>query len=64
MDVAPELRARECPMGAADWATIGRRIARAAAMATAVRVIEVGGLSGRQAARVDIAGAAEGGREQ
>lgn len=42
MDVAPGVRATECPAGAMDWATIGRRIVRAAAMATAVRVVEGG----------------------
>ena len=59
MDVAPELRARECPMGASDWATIGRRIARAAAMATAVRVIEVGKEAGAWAVEAGMPDAAE-----
>jgi hypothetical protein len=53
------LRARECPMGVADWATIGRRIARAAAMATAVRVTEVGMSGGRKAAGAEMPGVTE-----
>jgi hypothetical protein len=51
MDVSPQVQASKYPAGAADWATIGRRIMRAAAMAAAIRVIEVkdpGGTAGSQ----------------
>jgi len=41
MDVSPQVRASENSAGAADWATIGRRIMQAAAMAAAIRVIDV-----------------------
>ena len=41
MDEGFEKRAAECLPRVADWTAIGRRIVRAAAMATAVRVVEV-----------------------
>jgi len=40
MDEGFEKRAAECLPRVADWTAIGRRIVRAAAMATAVRVVE------------------------
>jgi hypothetical protein len=46
-------------MGAADWATIGRRIARAAAMATAVRVVEVGMHGGCRTTGAELPGVTE-----
>ena len=40
MDVSDQKRAMDRRVADADWATIGRRIVRAAAMATAVHVTE------------------------
>jgi len=40
VDVSDQKRVRECRIAETDWATIGRRIVRAAAMATAVHVTE------------------------
>lgn len=47
MDVAPFTGAMECPIGSVDLAILGRRIARAAAMASAVHVGEFGSRSGK-----------------
>lgn len=40
MDASDHKRAMDCQFADADWATIGRRIVRAAAMATATHVTE------------------------
>ena len=47
MDASDQQRATECQYSDMDWATIGRRIVRAAAMATAVHVTERGMRSDR-----------------
>lgn len=47
MDVVPFNGAMECPIGSVDLPTLGRRIARAAAMASAVHVGECGPRPGR-----------------
>ena len=47
MDVSDQKRAMECRLADTDWATIGRRIVSAAAMATAVHVTEHGQSFGR-----------------
>jgi len=45
MDEGFERQATECLPRVADWTAIGRRIVRAAAMATAVQVVEEQGKS-------------------
>lgn len=47
MDVTPFSGAMECPIGSVDLPTLGKRIARAAAMASAVHVGEFGARPGR-----------------
>jgi hypothetical protein len=49
MDVTPFSGAMECPTGSVDLPTLGRRIARAAAMASAVHVGEFGPRPGKPA---------------
>ncbi|HOW72460.1 MAG TPA: hypothetical protein PKY77_17820 [Phycisphaerae bacterium] len=52
MDVASFSGAMECPTGPVDLPTLGRRIARAAAMASAVHV----GMFGSRLDRSDVVG--------
>jgi len=48
MEEGFERRATECLPRVADWTAIGRRIVRAAAMATAVQVVEEQGIKSKQ----------------
>jgi hypothetical protein len=56
MDEGFDKRAAECLPRVADWTAIGRRIVRAAAMATAVRVVEVEKESGDRRQETEVRG--------
>ena len=56
----PEIRASQSWADEVNWATLGRRIVRAAAMATAVRMVEAGIKNGREVAGAEGSGVADG----
>ncbi len=62
VDVSDQKRAMDRRVADADWATIGRRIVRAAAMATAVHVTEHEEGSGRSRTEESDVGVQDGPR--